>query len=80
MDWEELNAVIEEFFNATVENINALKKILESIFEQDFVDTSYGFRPNRSCHDALKKLNKIIMNGLVNFVVDMDISKFLTQV
>src|SRR3990172_10876169 len=31
----------------------AIKKILEAIFEQDFVDTSYGFRPNRSCHDAL---------------------------
>ncbi|HJH30439.1 MAG TPA: hypothetical protein C5S51_12280 [Methanosarcinaceae archaeon] len=30
----------------------ALKKILEAIFEQDFIDTSYGFRPNRSCHDA----------------------------
>jgi len=58
----------------------ALKKILESIFEQDFVDTSYGFRPNRSCHDALKKLDKIIMNGLVNFVVDMDISKFFDTV
>ena len=58
----------------------ALKKILESIFEQDFVDTSYGFRPNRSCHDALKKLNEVIMTSPVNFVVDMDISKFLTQV
>jgi retron-type reverse transcriptase len=58
----------------------ALKKILESIFEQDFIDTSYGFRPHRSCHDALKKLDKIIMNGLVNFVVDMDISKFFDTV
>ncbi|RZB30946.1 MAG: hypothetical protein AEth_00900 [Candidatus Argoarchaeum ethanivorans] len=58
----------------------ALKKILESIFEQDFIDTSYGFRPNRSCHDALKKLDKILMNGLVNFVVDMDISKFFDTV
>jgi retron-type reverse transcriptase len=49
----------------------ALKKILESIFEQDFIDTSYGFRPGRSCHDALKKLDKIIMRAPVNFVVDM---------
>jgi len=58
----------------------ALKKILEAIFEQDFMDTSYGFRPNRSCHDALKKIDKTIMNGPVNFVVDMDISKFFDTV
>jgi RNA-directed DNA polymerase len=58
----------------------AIKKILEAIFEQDFIDTSYGFRPNRSCHDALKKLDKIITNGPVNFVVDMDISKFFDTV
>ena len=58
----------------------AIKKILEAIFEQDFIDTSYGFRPNRSCHDALKKIDKIIMTGPVNFVVDMDISKFFDTV
>jgi len=54
----------------------AIKKILEAIFEQDFLDTSYGFRPNRSCHDALKQIDNIIMNCPVNFIVDMDISKF----
>lgn len=58
----------------------AIKKILEAIFEQDFIDTSYGFRPNRSCHDALKKIDKTIMTGPVNFVVDMDISKFFDTV
>lgn len=58
----------------------AIKKILEAIFEQDFIDTSYGFRPNRSCHDALKKIDNIIMTGPVNFVVDMDISKFFDTV
>ncbi len=58
----------------------AIKKILEAIFEQDFMDTSYGFRPNRSCHDALKKIDTIIMTGPVNFVVDMDISKFFDTV
>lgn len=58
----------------------AIKKILEAIFEQDFIDTSYGFRPNRSCHDALRKLDDIIANGPINFVVDMDISKFFDTV
>src|SRR5574341_119390 len=58
----------------------AVKKILEAIFEQDFIDTSYGFRPDRSCHDALKKIDKIIMNYPVNFIVDVDISKFFDTV
>ncbi len=49
----------------------ALKKIFEAIFEQDFMDTSYGFRPNRSYHDTLTELDRIIMNTPVNFVVDM---------
>jgi RNA-directed DNA polymerase len=30
-----------------------IKKVLEAIFEVDFIDVSFGFRPNRSCHDAL---------------------------
>jgi len=58
----------------------AIKKILEAIIEQDFMDMSYGFRPNRSCHDALAQINKIIMNYPVNFIVDMDISKFFDTV
>ncbi|MBU3966555.1 MAG: group II intron reverse transcriptase/maturase [Euryarchaeota archaeon] len=58
----------------------AIKMILEAIFEQDFMNTSYGFRPNRSCHDALIELDHIIMNAPVNFVVDMDISKFFDTV
>jgi retron-type reverse transcriptase len=58
----------------------AIKKILEAIFEQDFMDTSYGFRPHRSCHNALIELDRIIMNAPVNYVVDMDISKFFDTV
>ncbi|MHC1575299.1 MAG: reverse transcriptase domain-containing protein [Candidatus Methanogasteraceae archaeon] len=58
----------------------AIKKILEAIFEQDFMDTSYGFRPNRSCHNAITGLDQIIMNAPVNFVVDIDILKFFDTV
>jgi len=58
----------------------AIKKILEAIFEQDFMDMSYGFRPNRGCHDALKQIDKIIMKYPVNFIVDLDISKFFDTV
>jgi group II intron reverse transcriptase/maturase len=58
----------------------ALKKILEAIFEVDFLDVSFGFRPNKSCHNALDELDKMIMTKPVNFVVDMDIEKFFDNV
>ncbi len=57
-----------------------VKKILEAIFEVDFVDVSYGFRPNRSCHNALDAVNDTIMGKAVNYVVDMDIKKFFDTV
>lgn len=53
-----------------------MKKILEAIFEVDFLDVSYGFRPNRRCHDAINVLDKAIMTKPVNYVVDMDIKNF----
>ena len=36
----------------------AMKKIIEAIFEPKLSESMYGFRPNKSCHDALKALNK----------------------
>jgi len=57
-----------------------IKKILEAIFEVGFLDVSYGFRPGRSCHDALEELDKAIMTKPVNYVVDMDIEKFFDTV
>jgi len=57
-----------------------IKKILEAIFEVDFMDVSYGFRPNRSCHDALDVLDKAIMTKPINYVVDMDIEKFFDTI
>jgi len=57
-----------------------IKRILEAIFEVDFSDSSYGFRPNRSCHDALDVLDKTIMTKSVNAIVDMDIEKFFDTV
>jgi RNA-directed DNA polymerase len=56
------------------------KKILEAIFEVDFMDVSFGFRPNRSCHDALDVLDKAIMIKPVNYIVDMDIEKFFDTI
>lgn len=59
---------------------NALKKVLEAIYEQDFMDFSYGFRPERSMHDALRKLTEIIQYGKINYVVDADIKGFFNHV
>jgi group II intron reverse transcriptase/maturase len=58
----------------------AVKKILEAIFETDFTDVSYGFRPDRNCHQALTALDKAIMAKPVNYVVDMDIEKFFDTI
>jgi RNA-directed DNA polymerase len=59
---------------------HALKNLLEAIYEQDFMDFSYGFRPKRSMHDALKKLNGIIERGKISYVVDADIRGFFNHV
>ncbi len=57
-----------------------IKRILEAIFEVDFSDVSFGFRPQRGCHQALNVLDKVIMTKPVNYVVDMDIEKFFDTV
>lgn len=57
-----------------------IKKILEAIYEVDFIEVSYGFRPNRSCHDALDKLNEEIMWKPTRYVVDVDIEKFFDTI
>ena len=54
--------------------------ILESIYEQDFLDCSYGFRPGRSGHQALKDLNDLIMFQPVNHIVEADIKGFFDNV
>jgi RNA-directed DNA polymerase len=58
----------------------AITKILNAIYENDFLDCSFGFRPNRSCHDALKILNHYIEKKSVNYVVDVDIKGFFDNV
>ena len=54
--------------------------ILESIYEQDFLDSSYGFRPKRNSHQALKRLNDLIMFQPVNHIVEADIKGFFDNV
>jgi len=57
-----------------------LKKVLESIYEADFLDQSYGFRPELSCHDAIKALDTEVMRKPVNYIVEVDIRKYFDTV
>ena len=54
----------------------AVGMLLEPIYEQDFLDCSYGFRPKRSAHGALSDLWSQCTRGGVQWILDMDISKF----
>ncbi|PRX29270.1 group II intron reverse transcriptase/maturase [Orenia metallireducens] len=58
----------------------ALVIILENIYEQDFLPFSYGFRPNRNCHDALKNLSRDIGTKKVGYIIDADIKGFFDNV
>lgn len=55
-------------------------RILEAIFEPAFLPNSFGFRPGRSAHDALKEVNHLIMGQKVNWIIDADIKGFFDQV
>lgn len=57
-----------------------IAKILNAIYEPIFLDSSFGFRPNRNCHDALKILNVYIEKRYTNFIVDVDIKGFFDNV
>ena len=54
--------------------------ILNEIYECKFLDNSYGFRPNRSCHQAIKEINQRIMINKVNYILDCDIKGFFDNV
>ena len=53
----------------------ALRSVLEPIFEQDFAGHSYGFRPGRSCKDALRRVEALLKEGYTH-VVDADIKSY----
>jgi len=57
----------------------AIAQQLSEIYEPIFSENSYGFRPNRSCHNAILKAKEIINNGY-KWVVDLDLEKFFDMV
>lgn len=58
----------------------AVVEILNAIFEEDFLDCSYGFRPGRGQHDALDAVAVGIGSGKVNWILDADIRSFFDSI
>lgn len=57
----------------------AVRRILEVVFEPHFYNEMMGFRPNRSCHKALRLLNTMIENNRTSYVLDADIKGFFNN-
>jgi RNA-directed DNA polymerase len=57
----------------------AVKRVIEPIFEQEFLPTSYGFRPNRGCKDALREVQKHLTEGYTH-VVDADLKGYFDSI
>jgi len=55
---------------------DAVREVLEAIYEQDFLDCSYGFRPKRSPHDAVRALDRIVHRGEVSWILEADLVSF----
>ncbi len=56
----------------------ALRMVLEPIFEQDFAEHSYGFRPKRGCKDALRRVDELLKSGY-SYIVDADLKSYLDR-
>jgi RNA-directed DNA polymerase len=57
----------------------ALKMVIEPIFEVQFRPGSYGFRPGRSCKQALREVDRLVKEGY-SFVVDADLASYFDTI
>ena len=57
----------------------ALRNVLEPVFEKDFADHSYGFRPGRGCKDALRRVDALLKQGY-SYVVDADLKSYFDTI
>jgi RNA-directed DNA polymerase len=58
---------------------SALRMVLEPIFERDFAEHSYGFRPKRGCKDALRRVDRMLRAGK-RWVVDADLKSYFDTI
>ena len=57
----------------------ALRDVIEPIFERDFAEHSYGFRPGRSCKDALRRVDQLLKAGY-EYIVDVDLKSYFDTI
>jgi RNA-directed DNA polymerase len=57
----------------------AVRQVLEPIFERDFAEQSYGFRPGRGCKDALQRVDDLLKAGYT-YVVDADLKSYFDTI
>jgi RNA-directed DNA polymerase len=57
----------------------AVRHVLEPIFERDFAEHSYGFRPERGCKDALRRVDQLLKQGY-RYVVDADLKSYFDSI
>jgi len=58
---------------------NALRHVLEPILERQFAEHSYGFRPNRGCKDALRRVDRLVKAGY-KYTVDVDLKSYFDTI
>ena len=57
-----------------------MANILNEVYECKFLECSYGFRPNKNCHQAIREINQRIMINKVNYILDCDRKGFFDNV
>ena len=57
----------------------ALRDVIEPIFERDFAEHSYGFRPGRGCKDALRRVDQLLKSGY-GYIVDVDLKSYFDTI
>jgi len=58
----------------------ALREVLEAVYEQDFLECSYGFRPGRSAHDALRAMHQMANRERITVILEADIQAFFDSI
>lgn len=57
----------------------AVKRVIEPIFENEFLAMSYGFRPGRGCKDALREVDRLLKEGYI-YIVDADFAGYFDSI
>src|SRR4029450_5341641 len=69
---------ISAFEDKVVQDV--VREMLEAIYEQDFLECSYGFRPGRSAHDAVRTLKRLLDQGGVRWIFEAALLSLLHRV